>query len=54
VENGYAHVVHNDLHAIKEKSIEFLEQGMPATKNLYGDGHAAQFIHDTLVQYLNS
>jgi len=54
VENGYAQVVHNDLNAIKEESEAFLKNGMPAAKNLYGDGHAAQFIHDTLVQYLNS
>jgi UDP-GlcNAc3NAcA epimerase len=54
VDNGYAYVVHNNLNSIKDKSILFLKQGMPPMKNLYGDGNAAQFIHDTLVQYLNA
>jgi UDP-GlcNAc3NAcA epimerase len=52
-ENGYAFVVHNDLNQIKEKSLHFLNCGMPESKNLYGNGNAAQYIHDTLVEFLN-
>jgi len=54
VENGYAKVVHNDLEAIKNESKYFLNNGIPPSKPLYGNGNAASFIHDKLVEFLNA
>ena len=51
VTHGYAKVVHNDLSKIKFESETYLNNGMPASIDLYGNGKAAEIILSSIKAY---
>lgn len=52
VEQGYAKVVHNDLERIKLESEVFLNEGMPSSLPLYGNGNATEIILSSIKSFL--
>jgi len=51
VDNGFAKVVHNDLSKIKIESQYFLNNGMPESIDLYGNGHSAEIILSSIKSF---
>lgn len=51
VDNGFAKVVHNNLNKIKIESQFFINNGMPDSIDLYGNGHSAEIILASIKSY---